>query len=293
MTAKPKNPAFRYYGGKFRLASWITQHFPSHVTYVEPFGGAAGVLLRKPLSPVEVYNDADSELFNFFQVLRDRRAEFLRALRYTPYSRQEHIQSFDVDVPCPVERARRFFIRGWQSFGGPSMSKTGWKRQKGLWQNNPRICQLGEWRAGIKNLAAVAERFRKVQIEHDDALKVIAHYDSPDTLFYCDPPYPGSVRARQRRQSYTVELEPSDHVHLANALKRIKGLSIVSTYPNDLYTDLFKGWPSVTTTCQTTNHDRIATEQLYISPRAYELLGLPSESQISDLKSEIPPEVAA
>jgi DNA adenine methylase len=75
---KPKNPAFRYYGGKFRLAGWIAGHFPPHVTYAEPFGGAAGVLLRKPMSPVEVYNDADSELFNFFQVLRSRRRELLQ-----------------------------------------------------------------------------------------------------------------------------------------------------------------------------------------------------------------------
>jgi DNA adenine methylase len=169
-----------------------------------------------------------------------------------------------------LERARRFFVRAWQSFGGPSLRGTGWKRQRGIWKNNPRINQMGEWRAAIKNLAAVADRMRKVQIEHDDALKVIKNFDSPDTLFYCDPPYPGECRSRQHRQCYAQELTANDHVHLFNALNRIKGLALVSTYPNDLYAEIFAAWPSVTTTCQTTNHSKIATEQLYISPRAYD-----------------------
>lgn len=277
MISAPKNPALRYYGAKFRLASWITRHFPAHITYVEPFGGAAGVLLRKPVSPIEVYNDADSEIFNFFKQLREHRRELLQAIKHTPFSREEHIISYDISVSCPVERARRLFVRSWQSFGGPSLHGTGWKRQVSLWKDNPRINQLGEWRAAVRNIAFVAERLRSVQLEHDDFLRVIKNFDTHDTLFYCDPPYPGNTRSRQHRQTYGVELLPADHTHLANALKRINGLALVSTYPNDQYKELFADWPSVTTTCQTMNKT-IATEQLYISPRAYELLQLPSEA---------------
>lgn len=86
-----KHPAIRYHGGKFRLASWIIPQMPEHVCYVEPFGGAAGVLLQKPRSYAEVYNDLDGEVVNLFRVLRD--AEMNQRLQdacmLTPYSRDE------------------------------------------------------------------------------------------------------------------------------------------------------------------------------------------------------------
>ena len=63
--------ALRYHGGKYRLAPWIIDFFPAHECYVEPFGGAAGVLLQKPRSYAEVYNDLDGQVVNFFRVIRD------------------------------------------------------------------------------------------------------------------------------------------------------------------------------------------------------------------------------
>ena len=66
-----RRPALRYYGGKWMLAPWIIQHLPDHKTYVEPFGGVASVLMRKAPSQVEIYNDLNSELVNFFKILRN------------------------------------------------------------------------------------------------------------------------------------------------------------------------------------------------------------------------------
>jgi len=81
-------PVLRYHGGKFRIAPWVIEHFPPHRTYVEPFGGAAGVLLQKPRAYSEIYNDLDSDVVNFFQVLRDpaQLDRLLQACAATPYA---------------------------------------------------------------------------------------------------------------------------------------------------------------------------------------------------------------
>lgn len=122
--AAPKRPAFRYYGGKWRLASWIISHFPKHRVYVEPFGGAASVLLRKPRSYAEIYNDLDSEVVNVFQVLRDpaQAAELEYLLRLTPFSRDDFNAAYQ---PCadPIEQARRTIYKSFAGYGSDSIHR--------------------------------------------------------------------------------------------------------------------------------------------------------------------------
>ncbi len=107
-------PALRYYGGKFRLAPWIIAQFPPHTTYVEPFGGAGGVLLRKPPSYNEIYNDVDGEVVNFFRMLRERPDELIRAIDLTPYARSEQLLAFEpTEGLDDLERAAGFtFVAG-------------------------------------------------------------------------------------------------------------------------------------------------------------------------------------
>ena len=125
----PRRPALRYYGGKWRLAPWIISHFPPHICYVEPFCGAASVFLRKPPAEFEVINDLDGEVVNFFRVLRDRTDELIRAIVATPYSRAEYDEAWQT-VEEPLERARRYYIRAWQGWGGGKGSRpSGWRYQ--------------------------------------------------------------------------------------------------------------------------------------------------------------------
>ena len=107
-----KHPILRYFGGKFRLAPWIIRHFPAHQCYVEPFGGAAGVLLRKVPSQFEIYNDLDSAIVTFFRVVRERPDELMRALILTPFSRQEYADAYEPTTD-DLEQARRLFVLAW------------------------------------------------------------------------------------------------------------------------------------------------------------------------------------
>lgn len=119
LVAEVTRPVLRWHGGKFLLAPWVISHFPKHRIYVEPFGGAASVLLQKPRSYGEVYNDLNGDVVNLFQVLRDPELALTLAnmLRLTPFSRVEFKLSY-VPADCQVERARRLVVRCFQGFVG-------------------------------------------------------------------------------------------------------------------------------------------------------------------------------
>src|SRR6516165_1827550 len=102
---KPLRPPVKWHGGKFYLCHRIIEQFPEHHTYVEPFGGAATVLLNKPPAVVEVYNDLDQRITRLFRVLRDHGAELQRRLTLTPYSEIEFTDS-EEPTSDDIEQAR-------------------------------------------------------------------------------------------------------------------------------------------------------------------------------------------
>lgn len=236
-----KGPAIRYHGGKFRLAPWVISHFPAHTTYVEPFGGAAGVLLQKPRAYAEVYNDLDGEVVNFFRVLRDpvSRAQLVMACQLTPYARAEFEQAWE-PAEDPVENARRLVIRAQMGFGSAGATKgaTGFrvdsKRAYGTAQHL--------WAAFPENLAQVGARLAGVMIEQRDALEVMRQHDGPETLHFVDPPYLPETRVLGANRYYRHEMTVEQHEALLAGLQDLKGMVAISGYPSELYAQALAGW---------------------------------------------------
>lgn len=190
-------PVFRYHGGKYRSAHWVVDHLPPHESYIEPFAGAASVLMAKSRSHCETLNDLDGEVVNVFRVIRDRGSarELMRLLHRTPFSREEFEAACEVDVELPpIERARRAIVRAFLAFGGSGVSG---EYPTGFRQNSPRARRTSaqDWATYWRALSAFTRRLAGVEIEHTDAFNLFRIYDRPSTLFYCDPPYPPETRS--------------------------------------------------------------------------------------------------
>ncbi len=236
------HPALCYCGGKFSIGKWIIQHFPSHHTYLEPFGGGASVLLQKRPAPCEIYNDLDGEIFNFFRVLQDaeRRKMLITRLSLTPHSREEYMQAWRVADKEPISRACALFIKSWQGIG-PAATR---KHRSG-WSVSTTTSSLSKWLNAIENLPAVVERLRRVHLEHRPAIDLIKRHDNPETLLYVDPPYLFSTRSDASHSShdnYRHEMDDEAHVKLLEILKKSKSMIVLSGYPSTLYDSTLAGW---------------------------------------------------
>lgn len=247
----PTRPLVRYHGGKWRLAPWIIGQFPSHRTYVEPFGGGGSILLRKPRSYAEVYNDLDGEMVNLFRVTRDRGADLVRAIALTPFSRADFKESYEPTAD-PVELARRTLIRAHMGFG-TAASRTnsdGRPQSTGFRSatNRSGTTPATDWRNLPAVVASVIERMRGVVIENRDAGEIMERHDAPDALHYVDPPYVHSTRSARGAGSihcYKFEMSDEQHRALAVRLVALKGAVIVSGYACALYEELFAGWDRI------------------------------------------------
>ncbi len=272
---KPTRPVLRYHGGKWRLAPWIISHFPAHRIYVEPFGGAASVLLRKQRSFHEVYNDLDEDIVNVFRVLRDPAlAEDLRERCYlTPFSRVEFFACYE-PTDDPVERARRTIASTFMAHGSTArkLNGTGF-RAKAVRRNSTGS---KDWSGWPHQVGAFVDRMRGVTVECRPALEVIAQQDDPQTLFYVDPPYPLTTRSAARGRShaeraYRHNMEDSEHRELAEVLHGIDGMAVVSGYACPLYDEeLFPDWKRVERQANT-DGGGLRQEVLWISPTAQHL----------------------
>ena len=254
---------FRYPGSKWGLADWIIQHFPAgyeRMVYLEPFAGSAAVFFNKRQGTVETINDLDSNVVNLFYVLREKPEELKRMLELTPYSREEYQKAAE---PCeePIEKARRFIVRTTQAIGAKPDS--GWRNHKQM-KVGGTACK---WGSIAETLETATKRLRGdpthlVQIEHMDALRLIARYDSPDVLMYLDPPYVRSTRKSGRL--YKHEMDDARQLEMLELISRSKAKIILSGYPSQLYDDHLSGWITDSTTTHTTSSE-IVTEKIWMN----------------------------
>lgn len=255
----PTRPVLRWHGGKWRLAPWVMSYFPPHRVYVEPFGGGAGVLLRKLPSITEIYNDLDRDVVSMFRVIREHPEALARALALTPYAREEY-DGLYAPVEDPIEAARRFIARSY--FG---MHSKGAINKSGFDVRINTAAFVGRLRAfaDLSNeIAVVAGRFRDVIVENVDAMNLIDRVDRDDALFYVDPPYIPESRSGRH---YNHEMSAEDHQRLLDRLNAARAMVVVSGYHSDLYDQALRGWKRVETKASTDGgYER--TEIIWLNP---------------------------
>jgi DNA adenine methylase len=278
----PWRPALRWHGGKWLLAPWIIEHLPPHQVYVEPFGGAASVLVRKPRSYAEVYNDLDGDVVNLFRVLQDERLrhKLIGLLHVTPFARDEFELAYK-PTRSRIERARRLIIRSFMGFGSNGHNarvKTGFRANS----NRSGTTPARDWGNLPPNLEAIAERFRGVVVESRNAVEVMTAHDGANTVHYVDPPYLPETRSLKnpydlkyrggkgtahRSGMYEHEMSAADHEALLSYLLTVEGMVVLSGYPSPMYEEALGGWRRVERAAHA-DGARDRTEVLWINPQA-------------------------
>jgi len=215
---------------------------PEHKTYVEIFSGGAALFFAKEKSPVEVLNDLNSGLVDFYRVLRssEKFARFQILMELTPYSREEYYDCRATWQDCEddVERAARWFVAARLCFSG--VFGSGWSRDVDAGSNGISRT-VSRYLSAVKRLPEVHERLRGVQIENGDFRKIIQDYDRSRTFFYLDPPY--ITGTRRSKNVYQDEMTDEDHEDLVELLLGIKGKAVLSGYAHPIYGPLeCAGW---------------------------------------------------
>jgi len=233
-----------YFGGKGVMTAKLLKLIPEHNIYVEPFGGGASLLFAKLPSKVEVYNDIDSDVVNFFRVLRDEKKfeKFYKLVQLTPYSREEFNYCRRTWEECTdeIERAYRWFIVARMRFSGSFEGD--WSFTLKLSRRN-MAQSVSRWLSIIEMLSEIHFRIMRVQIENSDFRKIFETYDTKDTFFYCDPPY---IIETRKSGGYKFEMTVDDYKNLINILLKLKGKVMLSGYKHEIYQPLEDaGWKRI------------------------------------------------
>ena len=227
------NSPFKWVGGKSRLRKFIIPILPEHSCYVEPFAGAAWVLFGKPPSDVEIINDIDQELINFFRIVKEKPEDLIASFEWELVSRAEfeRLASMDLSKASDLQRAHRFFyiiMAGW----GGELNYPRFATSISDGGHGNRL--IGGLKTLRERLEPVHKRLRTVIIENLEWQECVDRYDRPGTVMYIDPPYPGNGA------NYFHNMRDWDsHQALADRLANAKCKWIVSSYDKPEIRELF------------------------------------------------------
>ncbi|MFA7270302.1 MAG: DNA adenine methylase [Sterolibacterium sp.] len=243
VTWRPLRAPFGYYGAKRRLASQIIAELPPHNAWVEAFCGSAALTLAKKPAQIEVINDINGEVVNFFRQLRDNSSKLCRLLRLTPYAREElRLVRLPEKKLTDVERARRFFVAAMMAINGTFGDSPGGFSFSNSYSRRNMEARVSRWKAMPEHLELVAKRLSQVRIENKDSIELFSDFSNrPATLVYFDPPY-----LADRTQGYDHDQCSEEyHERLLITASKAKCMVFISGYENDLYNDYLtsaNGW---------------------------------------------------
>jgi DNA adenine methylase len=259
-----------YYGGKQNMVSTIVPLIPEHTLYCEPFFGGGAIFFAKEKSKVEVINDTNRELINFYKVVQSDFVSLEKEIRITLHSRDLYRKASTIynnpDMFTELKRAWALWTLSSQSFASIIDGSWGYDRSK-----NTTSKKISNKREGFTEEFAI--RLQDVQIECTDALRIISSRDSKDALFYCDPPYFNSDCGHY--DGYSIE----DFEGLLKVLSKIEGKFLLSSYPSDLlkdYTKKYK-WGQITkefTVSVANNNHKPGKKKIEVLTANFKLSGL-------------------
>lgn len=236
-----------YFGSKKRLAVQLCKKLPPHSAWVEAFCGSAALTFAKKPAPVEVINDLDCEIINFFEQLRDNEKRLCRAIALTPYARKElDLARKPQRKATKLERARRFLVSSMMAINGVFGKERGGFSYSDSYVRSGREARVNRWYNLPKRISKFVERLRGVRVENKDARKLLKQFaDKPAALIYLDPPY-----FADRTNGYNHDANDLKfHRELLRLANRARCMIFISGYQNTLYRKMLttkKGWHTKT-----------------------------------------------
>lgn len=235
---KMKTP-ISYYGGKQNLAATILKLIPEHTMYCEPFIGGAAIFFAKEKSAIEIINDTNKEMINFYKVVQQDYVSLEKEVQISLHARDLHRKARVIydnpDMFSDLKRAWAVWVLANQSFASGLDKDWGYDKVK-----NTTSKKIANKRNSFTLDYAI--RLQDVQLECTDALRIIASRDSEKAFFYCNPPYHNSNCGHY--DGYSVQ----DFENLLTLLGELKGKFLLSSYPSPslkAFTARF-GWHTVT-----------------------------------------------